>query len=79
MPDKMIAVTLGGTYPDGSSPIPVDILAPERVVAQGAQAVFDWWLKDLQSKEAARLIRYNETNEDGSVFLPGSLTLPPHA
>jgi hypothetical protein len=26
----------------------------------------------------AHLLKFNETNEDGSVFLPSSIVLPPH-
>jgi len=77
LPDPMVKVTLGGTYPDGTSPIPVDIEAPRSIVEQGGQAVFDWWIEDLKAKEAARLLTFNEVNEDGSVFLPGSIVLPP--
>jgi hypothetical protein len=35
-------------------------------------------IKSVREQQGAYLLRYNEVNEDGSVFLPGSLSLPSH-
>lgn len=51
LPEKMVTVWLGGTFPDGTKAGEVKLSVPESVAKQGATAVKDWWFESIRKRD----------------------------